>query len=218
MSMIESIPGLSDFVSNIKVFVFGENNSRIDSILDYFFSLRQEKRTKIIFYSCIGIFVLFLLIIFLYFFGLYKLQKSLDQATNNIQELNSILPSFVSVSHDFSKNVDGLKQSNQYSSIIGSLEEKTKSLGLEISALPKKPTLIDLQNTDPLFGQFQKVKIDYKISNISLTKIITYLTAVKQMDNHFKITKFEIQQKFGTKLYFDTGITLEAYVPSGKSE
>ena len=37
------------------------------------------------------------------------------------------------------------------------------------------------------------------------------------MENRFKVTKLEIQQKFGTKLYFDLSLTIEAYVPQQKN-
>ena len=65
MALVDSIPGVSGFVSGIKEVIFGEKNSRIDAVLDYFFSLRQEKRAKIILYTVVGLFFVLILIIFL---------------------------------------------------------------------------------------------------------------------------------------------------------
>lgn len=214
MSLVDNLPILSNFVSQIKDLIFGENNSRIDTVLDYFFSLRQEKRAKIVFYSIITLIFLILFIIFFYFIGLHRLQNELNEAADNVKELNNLQPSFMIVNQEFSNISTTLQKNNQYNAITSVLDQKAKDLGIESSPLPEKPSLIDLQNTDPLYQQFQKVKIDYKLLNISLRKIIDYINAIQQLENKLKITKLEIQQKFGTKLYFDVSLTVEAYIPS----
>ena len=217
MALVDSIPGVSGFVSGIKEVIFGEKNSRIDAVLDYFFSVRQEKRAKIILYTFVGLFFVLILIIFLYFWGLHNLQTKLDDAAYNVKELNNLQASYMTVNKEFSELTSNLQRNNQYSTIVSALVQKTKDLGLETSTISEKPALIELQNTDPLFGQFQKILIDYKIPNISLRKIIDYVNTIQQMENRFKVTKLEIQQKFGTKLYFDLSLTIEAYVPQQKN-
>ncbi|MES2615832.1 MAG: hypothetical protein V4591_10505, partial [Bdellovibrionota bacterium] len=117
----------------------------------------------------------FILIIFFYFLGIHNLQNEINQATENMRELSNIKPSYVSVNQQFERLVEDLRRNNQYNSIVSVLDQRTKEIGVESSTMPLKPPLIELQNNDPLFAKFQKVKIEYKISNISLTKIIEYI-------------------------------------------
>lgn len=216
MSALENFSSLSGIVSSMKEFVFGENNSRIDTILDYFFNLRQEKRSKIVFYTIISILVVFVLIIILYFFGLYNLQTKLDLATTHMKELKAIQPSYYEIKDEFMKVTGSLEKTNKATAILALLDQKAKELGLETSGLPDKPALVELQTTDPMFGRFQKFKADYTLNNISLRKIIEYVNTIQQQENRIKVTKFNIQQKFGTKLYFDLSLSVEAYIPTSK--
>ena len=213
MTFIDNIPWLSSVLSNIKEVIFGEKNSRIDAILDYFFSLREEKRAKVTLAFAATLLLIFLLTVFFYFYGLYNLQNKLNDAAYNIKELNNLTTSYISVNKQFSELASNFKENNNYNDIVSNLVQKTKELGLESSPISEKPQLVELPNTDPLFGQFQKVQIQYEINNVSLRKIIDYINAVQKMKHKFKVTELTIQQKYDTKLYFDLSLTLETYVP-----
>ncbi len=217
MAFNDSFSFLSGFISDVKDFIFGENNSRIDTALDYFYSLRQEKRAKIILYSVFSVIFLLILIILVYFLGLYGLRKDLDNAVSNTKELNNLKFSYMDMNQSFIQLTNNIRNNNQYSTLVSILDLKSKDLGIETSPLPEKPPLMDLLSTDPLYPQFQKIKINYKLTSISLRKIIDYIYSIEQMPNKFKVSGIEIQQKFGTKLYFDVNFTVEAYVPVQKS-
>jgi hypothetical protein len=216
MSLIDNIPGVSDFLLKVKEAIFGENNSRIDMILDFFFNLRQEKRAKIVFYSIFGISLSMIVVMILYFWGLHRLQSQLDNAASDLKTLNIIQPNYMAVNNEFNQLLDQLRINNQYSTIVSKLDQKSKDLDVDTSTIPEKPALIELPGSNPMAGQFQKIKIDYKLNNVSLKKIIDYVTEIQKMPNHFKVSNLEIQQKFGTKLYFDVNITVEAFVSSAK--
>ncbi len=217
MSLADAAPWLSSFISSVKEVIFGEKNSRIDALLDYFFSLRGEKRAKITIGVILTLFCIVIFSISLYFWGLYNLQTKLNNAAFNIKELNNIEPGYLAINKEFSALTKTLSNTNQYSTIVSTLVQKTKELGIEISSVPERPPLIELTNTDPLFGQFQKVRISYEVQNISLRKIIDYVNAIEHMENKFEVTELEIEQKFETKLYFNLKLTLETYVPDQKN-
>ncbi len=217
MSLIEKVPALSNIVSNIKDLIFGENNSRLDLLLDYFFSLRQEKRARIVIYSIFTVILLTILAIVIYFIALHNLQKKLEISINNVTELNKIQPAYLSINQEFTRVTDILKSNNQFSSISSKLDQKTKDLDVNTNQIPDKPILVDLPSSDPLSSQFQKAQISYKLLNISLRKMINYINTIEQMENRFKVTKLEIHQKFGTKLYFDASITVEVYIPDNRN-
>lgn len=199
--------------SHLKELVFGENNSRLDFLLDYFFNIRQEKRSRIIFWSIIGLVVFIVSLIFFYFTSLYSLQKSLNTAVIQVQQLNNLKPSYMDTNTEFEKLSNEMEKNNKYETLVNSLTQKHKELDLENPSLPDRPITMDLPNTDPFYGHFQKIRIEYNLPHISLKKMIDYMNAIHQMKNHLQIVTFEIQQRFGTKLYFDVSVALEAYIP-----
>ncbi len=91
-------------------------------------------------------------------------------------------------------------------------------MGLETSPFPVSPALLDLQNSQSLYGKFQIAQIDYKLLNASLKQIIDYINAIHKMPNGFKIHSLEIHQKFNDKLYFEVSLSVYAYVPSQRNQ
>ena len=199
-------------VSKIKELIFGKNNIRLDVLIDKFYSIRQEKRSKLVFYCVIGLFLFFVSLISMYVYGLYNLQNQLDDAFANYNDLNNIKSSYVFVNQEFSKIVGSLKSVNNVNSIQSAIDQKAKELNIDLSFVTDKPTLSELASGDALFGQFQKARIECKLNTVSLKKIIDFINTIQKTDNKFKIDRLEIQQKFGTRLYFDVNLTISAFV------
>lgn len=217
MSLIENIEQIiSRFVNGFKKIVFGENNSHIDEILDYFYSIRQEKRTKIVVYSIGSSTAIVILIFGLYFFGLYNQQKNLNLSVANLVELKKIKSSYTAIQERFVSETKSM-QANTLSGVVSFLNEKATLFSLQTTPIPPKPPLIDLPGSNPLSNQYKKARIDFKISNISLKRTMDFVNEIHKSPGKFKVTKLDIQQIYGTKLYFDVGLTVDALVISANA-
>jgi hypothetical protein len=108
------------------------------------------------------------------------------------------------------------KSTNANLSIITLLDQKSKDLGLQISGFPVKPIITKLPNQNPLAEQFQKVSVDFKLSGVSLKKMMEYINGVEQMPNKLKVSKFRLISITEAKLYFDVLLTVEALMPIEK--
>lgn len=214
MSLIENLEqSISRAIGGLKKLVFGENNSNIDELLDYFYSIRQEKRTKIVVYS-IGISSVVVILIFgIYFFGLYSQQKNLNLAVANLIELKKIKSSYTAIQDRYVSETKPM-QSNVLPDIITFINEKANTFALQTTPIPAKPPLSDLPGSNPLSSQYKKARIEFKVSNISLKRTIDFINEIHKAPNKLKVTKLDIQQIYGTKLYFDVGLTVDALVTS----
>ena len=64
---------LAQVTQTVKTFIFGENNSRLDYLIENFYRLNHERRSLIIVSSIISAIVLFVLTIIIYLVGLFSL-------------------------------------------------------------------------------------------------------------------------------------------------
>lgn len=209
---------LDNMMSALKAQIFGEDNSRLDYFIDYFYSIRQEKRAKIIFYSIISSVVFSLFLLVFYFYGLHSLQKKLDYAVADTNELKMLKTPYMEIQRQFLQIMPGLQSANQVSQVVSALDQTAKSMDIQVANLPSSPPVLDLPSSHPLAQKFQQVRIEYKLSNVSLKRTINYIAAIQQLPNKFKVTKLEISQIFGTRLYFNVNLIVECYVPKSQKK
>ncbi|KAB8027405.1 hypothetical protein [Fluviispira multicolorata] len=209
---------ISRILTNVKVFIFGENNSRLEIAIEYFYKLNHERRIVIIVSTIATTIALILFIIIFYFLGLYFLQNDLNRAYSNTLALNNMKPSYMAVQDKFLLLVNNLKSENLNISISSMLEAKAKELGIQASGFPDRPIVSQLPNQSPFAGQFKKISIDFKLSNVSIKKIMEYIKTVEDLPNKFVVSKLNIKSLSEAKLYFDVAITVDGVIPSEKQE
>ncbi|WP_397601735.1 hypothetical protein [Silvanigrella sp.] len=207
---------LAQVTQTIKTFIFGENNSRLDYLIKNFYRLNHERRSLIIVSSIISAIVLFTLTIIIYLVGLFSLQNKLSSAYSNSNALKEVRPAYVAVQTNFDELENGIKSTNANLSLISLLDQKAKDLGLQISGFPVKPIISKLPNQNPLAEQFQKVSVDFKLSGVSLKKMMEYINSAEQMPNKLKVSKFRLISITEAKLYFDVLLTVEGLMPIEK--
>lgn len=213
-SFLKNFEALDDLVSRLKVVLFGENNSRLDYLIDHFYGIRPRKRAKIIFYSLVSALFLFIFFIILYFWELHVLQRDLDHAVADTNQLQALKIPYSGIQNQFLQIESGLKSSNQMSQVVSALDQKAKSMEIQTADLPSTPPLVRLPANHPLASQFQKARIEYRLVNVSIKKIVEYIKAIQEMPNKYQVVNVDITQIFGTRLYFNVALVVECYVPS----
>jgi hypothetical protein len=207
---MSSLENIIDF-SRFREFIFGKNNIRLDVLLDKFYSIRQEKRSKLVFFSVLGLILFFISSIIFYFYGLHILQVQLNEVTRSFNQLSSVKGAYLSINQEFKKLSNELKNTNSAGFLHDVIDAKAKELNIDLTFVSEKATVLDLSAADPMSSHFQKVRMDCKLNSVSLRKIIDFLSLIQKTENKLKVEKLEIQQKFGTKLYFDVNVSIAAY-------
>lgn len=218
MSLFQSLKeNLEHLRDQIQIRIFGENNSRLDKILNAYYNLREEKRNSVRTAGIVGVLVCLCLVMGMYFYGLFALQMRLNHATDTYLKIQEMKPNFLAIQAEYSKLTSQFEKANQPQMLVSTLGQVANNLNLKIDTLgPQSTTLVDLPRTSVLSNQFQKAKINFQITGISLRRLTEFLTAVYQLPNKFTLTKLEILQVFGNKLYFDVSLSMEAYVPKAQ--
>ena len=207
---------INQISQTVKTVLFGENNSRLDYLIERFYSPNHERRSFIIVSSLIlGVLSLFG-IIALYFLGLYTLQNKLSSAYTNSNALKEIKPAYVSVQTKFEEITNSINSSNSSLKLVSIIDQKGKDLGVQVSGFRAKPTLTKFPNQSALAEGFQKATVDFKLSNISLKKMMEFINNLEQLPNKLKVTKFRLISLTDAKLYFEVLLTVEALIPNEK--
>ncbi|APJ03000.1 hypothetical protein [Silvanigrella aquatica] len=207
---------LSQALQSTKTFIFGENNQRLDYLIENFYRLNHERRSLIILASIATGVIFFGLSILFYLIGLFSLQSNLNSAYSNTYSLKELKAPYMAIQGNFDELVNGIKSSNDNLNLNSLLDQKAKELGIQASNFPSKPTITKFTSQSPLAEQFQKESIDFKLTGVSLKKTMEYLNAIEQMPNKLRVAKFRILSITDAKLYFDVLLTVEGLIPEDK--
>jgi hypothetical protein len=181
---------ISQVIQTSRTFIFGENNNRLDYLIENFYRLNHERRSMIIVASIATGVALFIITILLYVVGLFSLQGKLNAAYSNTNALKEFKAPYMAVQGSFDELVNGLKSANSNLSLVSVLDQKAKDLGIQTSGFPAKPLVTKFPSQSPFADQFQKVSVDFKLTGVSLKKMMEYINAIEQMPNKLKISKF----------------------------
>lgn len=199
-------------VQPVRNLVFGRQNERIEFVMDSYFKLPPEGRTAVL----VGGFVLGVLtligLVAVYVGSLGSLQGRLDQAfeaTNKLREQHS---SYQLTRQKFTDLETRLASANQNLVLISVLEQKAKDLGLSTNGFQAQPSVTDLPPNNPLSDKYQSAKVDIRITNASLKKIIDFVIAVESTPHMLRVSSLKIKGLYQNKLFFDANFEVEGTV------
>ena len=112
--------------------------------------------------------------------------------------------------------IGGIKSANSNLSLVSLLDQKAKDLGLQASGFSTKPLVTKFPSQSPLAEQFQKISVDFKLTEVSLKRMMEFINTVEEMPNKLKVSKFDLVSVTEAKLYFDVLLTVDAIVPADK--
>ena len=215
MSFVQTMKeNIAHYIDQIKIFIFGENNARLDKLIDSYYSMRAEKRKRV---KYLGVFcgiILFVMVLLIYFYGLYNLQTKLNHATDVYLKIQEEKPNFIIVQNEYKQIAANITQVNKLENLIPEINLVATELNIQIDGLDTKiPLVIPLSSTQDLTADFNKVKIDFQIKSISIKRMIDFLIKVQKLPNKFAISNLEIVQVFGNKLYFNVNVSFITYIP-----
>jgi hypothetical protein len=200
---------------NLKQWIFGKQNERMEFIMDSYFKLSPEQRSgTLIGMGVFGILVLFGLII-IYISMLSSLQQQLDKAYFRASQLRDISLEFMATKQKFNDLQQKLNTANQAGSILTFLEGKTREMGIQ-GVFPSQIPMTEFPPSHPLSKGYSQAKLDYKASNLSLKKIIELVIAVENSPQMYKVSSLNIKGTYQNKVFFDAALEIEGLALKNK--
>ncbi|MEY3901213.1 MAG: hypothetical protein RL189_519 [Pseudomonadota bacterium] len=200
----------------VRELIFGKQNERIEYFMDSYFKLPSEGRTAVI----AGAFIFAGLVVFtfigLYLSALSSLQAKLDGSFQAMNKLRAKQVEYAVTKKKFDEldrrigNVTGSLQ------ILSLLEDKAKSLDLQISGntkTDKGSNEKDFIRGTPLADKYKSTRSEFRVSNVSLKKIIDLVVAIESDDKMLRVSDLRIKGLYQNKLFFDATFAVDGIEP-----
>jgi hypothetical protein len=196
----------------VRELVFGKQNERIEYFMDSYFKLPPEGRTAAIASGIALAIIIVLALVGVYISALNSLQKRLDESFWAVNTLRDKQIEFAVNKKKYDELEKRLANVTQSLQILSLLEEKAKSKGLQISGNNKseKPsTEKDFVNSTLLKEQYKSMRTEFRISNVSLQKIIDLVVDIESDNKLLRVTDLRIKGLYQNKLYFDAMLAVD---------
>ncbi|NBW80251.1 hypothetical protein EBR21_00720 [bacterium] len=200
----------------VREIIFGKQNERIEYFMDSYFKLPSEGRTAVV----AGAFLLAGLTVFgfigLYLSSLSSLQSKLDQSFQAVNKLRAKQVEYAVTKRKFDeldKRISNVTSSLQ---ILSLLEEKAKSLDLQISGntkTDKASSEKDFIKGTLLAEKYKSTRSEFRVSNVSLKKIIDFVVAIESDDKMLRVSDLRIKGLYQNKIYFDATFAVDGIEP-----
>jgi hypothetical protein len=204
--------GFSQLSAPLRTLVFGKQNERLEYVMDSYFKLPPEGRSAVIFGSIVLSIVLLVAIVTGYVAALGSLQSRLDEAFEAMNKLKESHTAHSLTKQKFSDLEQKLEASTQGLVVISVLEQKAKELGLTTSGFPPQLPSTELVQGNPLAEKYQNAKVEFRVNNASLKKIMDYVIAIEGTQHMLRVSSLKIRSLYQNKLFFDATFEVEGIV------
>lgn len=200
----------NQIIQPIRSVIFGKQDERLEYIMDSYFKLSQEGRVGVLIGGVVLGFFALLAMVTIYVAAIRGLHTELENSFEALNKLNDAKISYNVTKNKFNELEAKLSSANSSFSLQGFLETKAKESGLTATGFPPQIPTTDLAASNPLKGRYQFAKVEFRLQNASLKKIIEYVMAVEASPHMLKATTLRIKSRYQDKLYFDATLEIEA--------
>jgi len=200
--------------SKVSHLILGENNERIDFFIDSFSKLNPRQKFFVSTGSILGAVAVLVLVFMLYFWGVQSLRNQLANGFDSFHELQVMEIDLAKERSRFEKLKERIGQRVRGHRVKPFIEELANKHNVTIGNIVERPEPI--QSGDPLSQEFEKYKVEVKISKISLPRMLKFITDLEKSRKLITINEFEVRNQFGTRLYFNVSMSLTGYKATGQ--
>ncbi|MCX6105089.1 MAG: hypothetical protein NTY08_04565 [Proteobacteria bacterium] len=189
--------------------LFGVNNEKLDFLMDSFYKLSSNQRTAALAGSIGVVFLLVVMVFGLYFSLVSHLKNDLSSSFAALHELQSKKAMYEQENRNFEKLVDMVERKTKQVSLKPFFEKIANEQGVTIEGLSDSKSPLPADN--PLAERFQEVRVEMRMPNISIPRLLSFLVEVEKSNKYLRVQDLQIRARYGTKLYFDSQAKVRGY-------
>lgn len=199
----------SGVLNVVRMRLFGANNEKLDFLMDSFYKLSPSQRTGVLagFIAAVGVFVLSA--IGLYFSQVSALKQDLSNSFAALHELQSLKGQYDQESKNYDKLIETIDKKTKGQALKPFFEKVAQDLGVTVLGLNDQKVPLPADN--PLSEKVQEVKVDMRLENISIPRLLNYLVEVEKANKYLRVQDLQIRGRYGTKLFFDGQTKIRGY-------
>lgn len=198
-----------DKSSVLKTKVFGENNERIDFLMDSFYKLNPNQRNIFLIGGSAALGVLILSAFLLYFSQAKALERELSDSVAALQEIKTIKKSSNIETRRF-KELASMIRKKININFKPFFEKLAESKNVSIREIDDKK-VEELSESDPLAAYFKKVELKMSLDKISIPRVLSFITGVEKSNHYIRLKNLKITGIYGNKLFFNTSLEFSGY-------
>ena len=189
--------------------LFGANNEKLDFLMDSFYKLSPNQRTAALGGSIGIVFLLVVMVFGLYFSMVSHLKNELSSSFAALHELQAKKAMYEQENRNFEKLVDMVERKTKQVSLKPFFEKIANDQGVTIEGLSDNKSPLPADN--PLAERFQEVRVEMRMPNISIPRLLSFLVEVEKSNKYLRVQDLQIRGRYGTKLYFDSQAKVRGY-------
>jgi hypothetical protein len=200
---------ITSLLNLLKVRVFGQNNERLDFVLDSFYKLSPSQRNGVV---AVGVGVLSLFVIAavsLYFAQVSAVEGELSESFSALRELKRYKIEYQMEDKRFGKLVDTIKRKTKDLNYKPFFEKLSREKGVQIKDITEKATDMDANN--PLSDKIKESRVEMRLPNISIPRLLDFLIEIEKSGHYLRIEDIKISGTYGNKFFFDTSLVIRGY-------
>lgn len=214
---MSAIAGISDkfkgqlqgSLGRVRSRLFGANNEKLDFWMDSFYKLSPGQRTGVL-AGMVGAIAGFVLVaVALYFSQVNRLKADLSNSFGALHELQSLKAAYEQESKNYEKLVDVIDKKTRSVQLKPFFEKIGQDLGVTIEGLNDQKAPLAADN--PLSEKVQEVRVDMRLPNISVPRLMAYLVEIEKSDKYLRVQDLQVRGRYGTKLFFDGQVKVRGY-------
>lgn len=209
-SITDKFKGSSYGVLNVlRVRLFGANNEKLDFLMDSFYKLSPAQRSGVLAAMAGLVGLVVLSAIGLYFTQVNTLKQDLSNSFAALHELQSLKSQFEQENKNFEKLIETIDKKTKGQALKPFFEKIGQDLGVTLEGLSdaKSP----LASDNPLADKVQEVKVEMRLPNISIPRMMSYLVEIEKSNKYLRVQDLQIRGRYGTKLFFDGQVKVRGY-------
>lgn len=190
--------------TEIRKRIFGANNENLDLLVDSFYKLEPQQRNAVIAGSIAGLCLIVFGFVGLYFAQISSLNRELNKRFDALYEIRELKADYQREDRRFQSLADALTGSSSSVRIKPFFEKIANEQGVQIEGLNESKSALPAENA--LSEKFQEVRVDMRLNNISIPRLLNFIVEVEKGGGFIRIQDIQIRSRYGTKLFFDAQI------------
>jgi len=189
--------------------LFGTNNEKLDFLMDSFYKLSPNQRTGLLAATVAAIAMFVLGAVGLYFSQVSRLKVELSRSFASLHELQALKVSYEQENKNFEKLLDTVERKTKQMSLKPFFEKIANEQGVVLEGLTDQKGALPADNA--LSEKMQEVRVDMRLPNISIPRLMTFLVEVEKSNKYLRVQDLQVRGRYGTKLYFDAQAKVRGY-------
>jgi hypothetical protein len=191
----------------------GANNENLDLLVDSFYKLEPPQRNAVIVGGVAGLVLVVFGFLALYFAQVSSLNRELNKRFDALYEIRDLKAEYNREDRRFQGLVEAISGGAGSLRVKPFFEKIANEQGVQIEGLTE--TKAPLPSDNALGERFQEVKVDMRLNNISIPRLLNFILEVEKGSGFIRIQDLQIRARYGTKLFFDAQIKARGLTTAG---